>query len=208
MSVPLEELERRMRPGSWSYAGFLGPNERLEEVISTDASTLVELGVSCDQLSVALSVLTDVGSVRWLEEVLDIGAEGSDDPELSALIAEQMGGITSKLTTVRAWHDRIGDYDGVLAAFDARTQITCGTQPCPFGPAGRFNGLGNDVEPCATSGSDWWIRNRRTGQEMRGPVLIVHLIEAHGFFEGPESPYRVDPHALASLLELRPGQER
>jgi hypothetical protein len=49
---------------------------------------------------------------------------------------------------------------------------------------------------------DWEIRNLRTGQQMQGPGLIVHLIRDHHFFEGLESPHRVDPNALAQLLEL------
>jgi hypothetical protein len=32
--------------------------------------------------------------------------------------------------------------------------------------------------------------------------LIVHLIREHGFFEGRESPYRVDPGDLVRVLEL------
>ncbi len=51
---------------------------------------------------------------------------------------------------------------------------------------------------------DWEIRNLRTGQQMEGPGLIVHLIRDHHFFEGFESPYRVDPDELAQLFELGP----
>jgi hypothetical protein len=32
--------------------------------------------------------------------------------------------------------------------------------------------------------------------------MIVHLIRAHGFFEGEQSPNRVDPHELAKFFEL------
>jgi hypothetical protein len=53
------------------------------------------------------------------------------------------------------------------------------------------------------SSLDWCIRNTRTGQEMCGPGLIVHLIRDHHFFEGLESPYRVDPRELVHLLEVR-----
>jgi hypothetical protein len=42
---------------------------------------------------------------------------------------------------------------------------------------------------------------------MRGPELITHLIRERGFFEGFASPYRVDPHALAKLLQLGPFAE-
>jgi hypothetical protein len=53
---------------------------------------------------------------------------------------------------------------------------------------------------------DWRIRNLRSGQQMRGPGLIVHLIRDHRFFEGFGSPHRVDPTELARLLELGPFQ--
>ena len=55
---------------------------------------------------------------------------------------------------------------------------------------------------------DWWIRNNITGQELSGSGLIVHLIRAHRFFEGIESPYRVDPEKLAILLGLRASKEK
>ncbi len=81
--------------------------------------------------------------------------------------------------------------------------LVCGTQECPFSPP-------YPSWPCGAHNARWRIRNRKTGQVMEGPGLIVHLIEAHGFFEGKESPYRVDPRALAELVELiddRSGRE-
>ena len=44
--IPIEELERRMRPGAWSHEGFLGEAERLEEVLQEDRETLKELGLT------------------------------------------------------------------------------------------------------------------------------------------------------------------
>jgi hypothetical protein len=35
--IEIEELERRMRPGAWSERGFLGQDERLEDVLAADA---------------------------------------------------------------------------------------------------------------------------------------------------------------------------
>jgi hypothetical protein len=60
---------------------------------------------------------------------------------------------------------------------------------------------------CTTGGGvqfgsiDWHIRNKHNKTELKGPGLIVHLIRDHGFFEGPESPYRIDPVKLYRLLE-------
>ena len=56
--------------------------------------------------------------------------------------------------------------------------------------------------PDESGSGDWRITNRRTGQELDGPDLIVHLIGAHGFFEGHGTSYRVDPRELTALLEL------
>ena len=51
---------------------------------------------------------------------------------------------------------------------------------------------------------EWALRNLATGARLGGPGLIVHLIGAHGFFEGLHSPKRVDPLSLARILELAP----
>jgi hypothetical protein len=49
---------------------------------------------------------------------------------------------------------------------------------------------------------DWQARNLRRRASLSGPGLAVHLIRDHGFFGGPATRYRVDPIALARLLEL------
>jgi hypothetical protein len=46
-----DELEARMRPGVFSRAGFLGPNERLDDVIKADARVLEELRLDYEQLA-------------------------------------------------------------------------------------------------------------------------------------------------------------
>lgn len=49
---------------------------------------------------------------------------------------------------------------------------------------------------------DFLILDRSTGQYLKGPGLIVHLIREHHFFEGLDSPYRVDPEQAARVLRL------
>ncbi len=49
---------------------------------------------------------------------------------------------------------------------------------------------------------DLTIENRRTGERLQCPGLIAHLIGEHGFYEGKQSPYRVDPELLARVLDL------
>lgn len=77
-----------------------------------------------------------------------------------------------------------------------------GTQVCPFVPEpnemvcpGGFAWMGS---------FDWEIENKRSGRNLKGPGLIVHLISVHGFFEGVHSPYRVEPAELAALFGLGP----
>lgn len=55
----LAAVERRMRPGNASSAGFLGRNESLRDCIERDAATLARHGV------------THYEAARWLEDVLN-----------------------------------------------------------------------------------------------------------------------------------------
>jgi len=157
----LAELEARMRPGGFSQAGFLGLDERLEDVIARDAQTLEKLGLRCEQLADALEAIIDAAAC-------------------------------ARARAVR-----------VAPHFEVRVERFTGFQICPWAPDPHHAQCqaGGGVRNASV---DWHVRNARTGQAMRGPGLIPHLIRAHGFFEGVRSPHRVDPGELARLLELRP----
>ena len=58
-------IEDRMRPGRWSRAGFLGPTERLHDVIERDARTVLGLGVTHVQIAGALDRLLDGASSAY-----------------------------------------------------------------------------------------------------------------------------------------------
>ena len=80
-----------------------------------------------------------------------------------------------------------------------------GPQICPFAPEPHENPCpGPPPSENQFASIDWSIQNTRNNTRLTGPGLIVHLVHAHHFFEGPQSPYRVDPRALAHLLELGP----
>jgi hypothetical protein len=49
------ELQARMRPGQLSRTGFLGPDERLCDVIAADREAMIGLGVRFEDLATALS---------------------------------------------------------------------------------------------------------------------------------------------------------
>ena len=157
-SVTLDEVEARMRPGNFSQAGFLGPEESLRQVLELDAHTLEELGVTAEALADKLGQLLE-------------------------------SAIASARTVTR------------VGPCSIRLQRYKGPQICPFAPEPYEN-------PCPGRGDkrfasiDWNISNSRKGIQLSGPGLIVHLIGAHGFFEGIQSPYRVPPRKLTQLLEL------
>jgi len=84
--------------------------------------------------------------------------------------------------------------------FKVRLERFKGFQICPWSSAPHSHQciVGGGVRFASI---DWDILNRRNGIRMRGPGLTTHLIRDHHFFEGLQSPYRLDPKALVSLLE-------
>ena len=82
-----------------------------------------------------------------------------------------------------------------------RLQRYKGPQICPFAREPHENLCQRKGDKRFAS-IDWSISNSRNDTQLSGPGLIVHLISAHGFFEGIHSPYRVPPRKLAEPLEL------
>jgi hypothetical protein len=180
-----EGLEWRMRPGCWSEAGFLGQNERLDEVMDRDDRTLKELGLTYEELATALEKLLEA-RYRAESEVFTF-----DEPHVDR--DDPLG----KPRTIAA------DPRFAVALMRYMGTQDCpwsadGTSPCDAGPTGAGH---------RWSSVDWRIRNLRTGQEMAGPGLAVHMIRDHHFFEGVATRYRVDPRELAQLLEVGPNVE-
>ena len=50
-------------------------------------------------------------------------------------------------------------------------------------------------------------RDRLTGDAIRWTDLNVHMIAAHGFYEGRGSPFRVDPAEVQAMLSIQPDPE-
>lgn len=145
----------------------------------------------------ALSEGGFLGSDEHLEETIDRDAQ-----TLRSLgivheeIAKELERLINRAEATPGRPIRIGN-------FKVTVTIYPGFQMCPWSP---------DIhqQQCVAGGGvshasvDWHIRNLRTGQEMKGPGLAVHLISEHHFFQGLGSPYRTSPDAFARLLELGP----
>jgi hypothetical protein len=175
-------LEARMRPGAWSEKGFLGPDESLTEVIERDAGTVRTMGLTYEDLADGLEQL------------------------LTAYQAVKGEALKAAMEARRTHAEFIASIERVINSgpgFAVAELNFMGDQECPWGH------YDPSAPQPAWSSSDWQIRNLRTGEQMPrpgmyGPGLIIHLIRDHHFFEGLNSPYRVDPVELARLLELGP----
>jgi hypothetical protein len=85
--------------------------------------------------------------------------------------------------------------------FDVSVTVYKGFQLCPWA-ASPHRGQCDAAGGPRFASLDWTIRNLRTGQQEHGPGLLEHLVGAHHFFEGEQSPYRVTPANLATLLDF------
>jgi hypothetical protein len=65
-----------------------------------------------------------------------------------------------------------------------------GKLPCPFGDKGFFRKTSVTLKKISTN------------EQLAWSDLALHLIEAHGFYQGKGSPFRLDPANIAKILEL------
>jgi hypothetical protein len=157
-----DEIEARMRPGRLSRLGFLGPDERLTDVLARDEATMRDLGLSYTQVAGALA----------------------------DLLGPAVGSPSRRIT--------------VDQRIDISVTVYKGFQLCPWA-ANPHRGQCDVAGGPRFASLDWTIRNLRTGQQEHGPGLLEHLVGAHHFFEGEQSPYRINPADLAALLDLHPS---
>lgn len=178
-----EELEKRMRPDAWSRQGFLGQTESLQTVLETDAQTLAELGVTHTTIADSLEAI--------LLNVID--QEVADRTKWLARMTPFPDLYEPRVNPQFSLHNlpdiNIGYLVGKLQLF---IQQWRGFQKCPWDCAVNTR----------LASIEFLILNRETGESFTGPGLIVHLIREHHFFEGKESPYRVDPEKAVRVLEL------
>ncbi|MEI7899262.1 MAG: hypothetical protein WCK89_03355 [bacterium] len=82
----------------------------------------------------------------------------------------------------------------VLDHFEVRVDSVRGKLPCPFLHRGLYPK--DFIEVC----------NLDSGEQVSFSELNIHLIEAHGFYEGLGAPFRQDPERLARVLEIADAQ--
>ncbi len=89
----------------------------------------------------------------------------------------------------------LGEFIKVAPHFQVRVETVRGKLPSPFGGPGLYGKINTEV------------RNEATGEEIVYSDLQIHLIAAHGFYQGRGSIFRLNPADLAKVLEITPEDD-
>jgi hypothetical protein len=89
----------------------------------------------------------------------------------------------------------LGEFVPVPPCFRVRVESIRGKLPCPFEHPGLYRKINITV------------KNLNLNKEITYTALGLHLIEAHGFYGGRGSPYRLNPKELAQILEIESAEE-
>ncbi len=142
---------------------------------------------------------------KRLEEILRCsrivaGGFMGEDPRPHEEIIEADGaalarlGVTARQLAVRM--REMTEYGmaglGTPVRFEERWEVVVdenrGETVCPWPHEGRY-------QKTVTT-----VRRIDTGETARWSALSVHFVEAHGFFQGRGSPFRLEPEDLARFL--------
>jgi hypothetical protein len=120
---------------------------------------------------------------RTLEEIVEDDARRLALLGLTAVdVARRMREIAEAAKKGLGTPVRVGDN------LEASVSDTRGMMPCPWPHAGRYSKIVITV------------RRTDSGASLSWSDLGVHLIEAHGFFEGRGARFRLEPEDLAAML--------
>jgi hypothetical protein len=144
-----------MRPGAKSKVGsekgFLGPDERLLNVLATDNRYVVdELGLTHQELAKHLHVLARIGSMFTNQEFL---------------------------------------YHGRRFKVTGMDRFSAGYQLSAFHDGTKAN-------------QEATVHNLDNGKKIAYSLLVPHMIERYGFYEGKGTPYRVDPATVVEVFDF------
>ena len=99
--------------------------------------------------------------------------------------------IARRLLALRqAGWEGLGEPVSVPPHFEVRVDAARGTLPCPFGDQGSLAKVNTTVH------------NLRSGKQITFTDLNIHLVAAHGFYEGQGAKFRLDPEQLIDALEM------
>lgn len=95
-----------------------------------------------------------------------------------------------------AGHAGFGSPIIVAGKWEVTADENRGKIPCPFAHPGIFQK------------TVYAVKNLRLGKTVRYSELSIHLVYAHGFFQGRGAPFHNDPVLLVDVLEVKPDPEQ
>lgn len=123
----------------------------------------------------------------------DLARRLDEDAEAVKRLGLTHAAVAARMRALRdAGAAGLGEFIAVPPHFEVRVDSVRGRLPCPFGERG-LHPKTNVI-----------VRNLATGRELTYTDLHIHLVAAHGFYEGRGTPYRLEPADLAAVLEVGP----
>jgi len=103
--------------------------------------------------------------------------------------------IASRMLELRdAGMRGLGDFINVPPHFEIRVDSVRGKLPCPFGDPGVF------------PKTNITVRNLEKSNKITYTDLNIHLILAHGFYQGKGSLFGIEIKKLVDILEIEPEE--
>lgn len=98
--------------------------------------------------------------------------------------------IANRMKELRdAGMNGLGEFVTIPPHFEVRVDSVRGKLPCPFG------------HPGIIPKTNTTVRNLESGEEITYTDLNIHMIEAHGFYEGKGACFRLEPADLLRILQ-------
>lgn len=114
-----------------------------------------------------------------------------DDAEVRRLGMSHEAIARRMLELKQAGEAGLGEFVTVGEQLEVKVDAVRGKLPCPFGDPGVFGKVNTTV------------RNKKTKKEVTYTDLHIHMIWAHGFYEGKGSRFRLEPAELIDILEVK-----
>ncbi len=116
-----------------------------------------------------------------------------DDEARVRRLGVSHAGIAARMRALRAaGMSGLGEGARVPPHYEVRVESVRGRLPCPFGHKGLY------------PKTNVTVRNLALQREVIFTDLSIHMIEAHGFYEGRHGDFRVDPEELVAVLNVAP----
>jgi hypothetical protein len=127
---------------------------------------------------------------RNLTDILE-----EDDAEIKRLgLSHEQ--IAARMKELRmAGKEGMGDFVAVEPHYEISVDIARGKLPCPFGHRGLIRK------------STIKVRNLEKSREITYTDMNIHMIEAHGFYQGKGSKYRIEIRDIIDVLDIGRQEE-